>query len=249
MTWFAEIHTKNIENLLRLPRSLLVTYVFCKLLFCIGFGFLLSSHLQSLNWELYGWLFILLSFIITTLRVIKLLNPLLPGVCILWRFLLWFGIGSGTLLASYLPGINWKFYGWLLVVLSVIISIPSLHRILKRQVMVGKEIKKDIEFLIKHTLQPKWWKKAKVFLLLASLILIYFIFGIIKAIIWISVILVCATILHFTYRIKTDTYTKSWMDFKVKEIEGKQTYERIGLFYYSLVILIFLTATVVILLL
>ena len=132
MTWFIEMHTKNIENLLRLPRSLLVIYLLCKLLFGIGFGFLLVSYLHNLNWELYSWLFILLSFILTTLRVKKLLNPLLPGVCVLWRFLLWFGIGSGTLLAGYLPSINWKFFGWLLVVLSVIISIPSLHRILKR---------------------------------------------------------------------------------------------------------------------
>jgi hypothetical protein len=115
--------------------------------------------------------------------------------------------------------------------------------------MVSKEINKDIEFLKKHTLQPTWWKKVKVFLLIASLIVIYSIFGFIKAIIWISLIMVCAAILHFTYRIKTDTYTKSWMDFKVKEIDGKQTYERIGLFYYSLVMLIFLTATVVILVL
>ncbi|GEM_PF-2588722 len=132
MTRFAEIRTKNIQNLTKLPRSLLVTYIFCKLLFGIGFGFLLASYLQSLNWELYGWLLILLSFIITVLRVKKLLNPLLPGVCILWRFMLWFGIGSGALLVNYSPGIDWKFYGWLLVVSSVIISIPSLHRILKR---------------------------------------------------------------------------------------------------------------------
>ena len=115
--------------------------------------------------------------------------------------------------------------------------------------MIGKEIKKDIEFLKKHTLQPKWWKITKVFVLLGSLVLIYFIFGIIKTIIWISIIIVLATIVHFTYRIKTHTYTKSWMDFKVKEVEGRRTFERIGLFYYSLVVFIFLIATVVILLL
>ena len=115
--------------------------------------------------------------------------------------------------------------------------------------MIGKEIKKDIEFLKKHTLQPKWWKITKVFVLLGSLVLIYFIFGIIKTIIWISIILMLGTIVHFTYRIKTHTYTKSWMDFKVKEVEGKRTYGRIGFFYYSLIVFIFLIATVVILLL
>ena len=130
MGWFTRFRTKNIENLVKLPRPLLVTYIFCKVLFGIGFGFLLASYLQGLNWQLYGWLLIVLSVIITILR--KLLNPSLPGVCILWRFLLWFSIGLGTLLTSYLQGLNWQLYSWLLIVLSVIISIPSLRRILKR---------------------------------------------------------------------------------------------------------------------
>jgi hypothetical protein len=132
MGWFAKEHAKNIANLVKLPKPLLVAYIFCKVIFGIGFGFLLASYLQGLNWQLYGWLLIILSFIITILRRRKLLNPSLPGACILWRFLLWFCIGLGALLASYLWGINWQLFGWLLIVLSVIISIPSLRRILKR---------------------------------------------------------------------------------------------------------------------
>jgi hypothetical protein len=51
------------------------------------------------------------------------------------------------------------------------------------------------------------------------------------------------------YRIKTDRYTRSWMDFKVKEAEGKRVYERIEYFYYSLVIIIFLLPTITVVLL
>ncbi len=132
MSWFAKFHSKNIENFVKLSRPLLVTYIFCKVLFGIGFGFLLASYLQGFNWQLYGWLLILLSIIITILRMKKLLNPLLPRICILWRFLLLFCIGLGSLLASYLQGFNWQLYGWLLILLSAIISIPSLYRILKK---------------------------------------------------------------------------------------------------------------------
>jgi hypothetical protein len=114
--------------------------------------------------------------------------------------------------------------------------------------MIIKEIKNDINFLKKHTLQPAWWKVTKIFVLLGSLIIIFYIFGILKTIIWFSIVLILGAIIHFIYRIKTHTYTKSWMDFKVIEKEGKLTYGRIGFFYYTLVVIIFLIATITILL-
>ena len=114
--------------------------------------------------------------------------------------------------------------------------------------MVIKEIKKDINFIRKHTLQPAWWKITKIFVLLGSLIIVFNIFGLLKTIIWFSIVLILGLIIHFIYRIKTHTYTKSWMDFKVMEKEGKLTYGRIGFLYYTLVIIIFLIATMIILL-
>ena len=114
--------------------------------------------------------------------------------------------------------------------------------------MIIKEIKNDISFLKKHTLQPVWWKITKIFVLSGSLIIIYFIFGILKTIIWFSIVLIFAVIIHFIYTIKTNSYTKSWMDFKVIEKEGKLTYGRIGYFYYTLVVTMFLIATITILL-
>jgi len=114
--------------------------------------------------------------------------------------------------------------------------------------LIIKEIKKDINFLKKHTLQPAWWKIIKIFILLGSLTIIFFIFGILKTIIWFSIVLILGLIIHFIYRIKTHTYTKSWVDFKVKEREGKISYDRIGFLYYTLVVIMFLIATITILL-
>lgn len=115
--------------------------------------------------------------------------------------------------------------------------------------MIHKEIKTDIDFLKNHTLQPFWWKIAKVFILITGTITIWKIFGLLKTIIWFLIILVLASAVHLIYRVKTNTYTKSWMDFRVKEIDDKLTYERIGMLYYSLVILIFFIATITIVLL
>jgi len=114
--------------------------------------------------------------------------------------------------------------------------------------MITEEIKRDMNFIKKHTLQPAWWKITKIFLLLGSIIIIFYIFGLAKTMIWVSIFLILTLIVHFTYRIKTHTYTKSWMDFKVTEKEGKLTYGRIGFFYYTLVAIIFLIATISILL-
>jgi len=114
--------------------------------------------------------------------------------------------------------------------------------------MIIKEIKKDIDFVKKHTLQPAWWKITKVFVLLGSLLIIFYIFGLFKTILWFSIVLILGVINHFIYRIKTHSYTKSWMDFKVMEKEGKLTYGRIGVLYYTIVIVIFLIATIIILL-
>jgi len=114
--------------------------------------------------------------------------------------------------------------------------------------VIIKEIKKDINFIKKHALQPAWWKITKIFVLLGSLIIIFYIFGLLKTIIWFSIVLALGLMVHLIYRIKTHIYTKSWMDFKVIEKEGKLTYGRIGFLYYTLVIIIFSIATIIILL-
>jgi hypothetical protein len=114
--------------------------------------------------------------------------------------------------------------------------------------MITEEIKYDIKFIKNHTLQPRWWKITKIFLLCGMIAGVYFIFGIVKAIIWLSTVIILSSIVHIIYRIKTNAFTRTWMDFKIKELNGKQVYGRIGLLYYSLVVVILTSATLIVLL-
>ena len=112
--------------------------------------------------------------------------------------------------------------------------------------MIIKEINYDKKFIKNHTLQPRWWKIVKIFLLCGMIVAVYFIFGTLKTFIWLSTVIILSLIVHIIYRIKTNAFTKTWMDFKVKELNGKLVYGRIGWLYYSLVIVIFTSATLII---
>ncbi len=98
------------------------------------------------------------------------------------------------------------------------------------------EIKYDLHFIQSHTLQPKWFKIAKVFLLLGFLGGYYFLFGLSKTIIFILSFIFLSTVVHFIYRIKTRRWKQSWLDFVVTEENGETKYKRIGKFYYSAII-------------
>ena len=98
------------------------------------------------------------------------------------------------------------------------------------------EIKYDLSYLKSHTLQPKWFKILKVFILIGVLVGYYFLFGITSTILFFVAFFFLMLVVHFTYRIKTNKYTTSWLDFVVIE-EGKELKtKRIGKYYYSAVI-------------
>ena len=99
-----------------------------------------------------------------------------------------------------------------------------------------KEIKHDFDFIKSHTLQPKWFKLLKVFLLLGFLGGYYYLFGLAKTLIFIISFTFLSAILHFVYRAKTKRWTHSWLDFVVFEEDGEMKYKRIGKFYYSAII-------------
>ena len=79
--------------------------------------------------------------------------------------------------------------------------------------MITDDIKKDIHFLKGHTLQPEWLKILKIFVLAGYIAMIYLVFGLLKTIIWVSIFILLGLIIHFTYKINTQGYTRSWMDF------------------------------------
>ncbi len=59
------------------------------------------------------------------------LPPRLMAMHVLSKFV--FGVGLGILLVSFLPCCNWQLVGWLIIVISIIIAIPSVMIILKRK--------------------------------------------------------------------------------------------------------------------
>ena len=99
-----------------------------------------------------------------------------------------------------------------------------------------KEIKDDASFIKSHTLQPQWYKILKVFLILGFLGAHLFLYGSRKTLIFSGLFFSLSLVVHLLYRIKTEKFTTSWLDFNVTEINGQLEYERIGIYYYSFII-------------
>jgi len=99
-----------------------------------------------------------------------------------------------------------------------------------------KEVKDDVDFVKSHTLQPKWYKFGKIFILLGVLAGYYALFGWRKTVIFLGVFLSLSLLLHMLYRVKTRKFTRSWLDFIVVEENGVPRAQRIGAFYYGAII-------------
>jgi Ca2+-dependent lipid-binding protein len=99
------------------------------------------------------------------------------------------------------------------------------------------EIAYDVEYIKGHELQPQWFKIAKIFILLGAIGGYSYLFGWSRTIVFVLIFLLLSTVVHYTYRIKTERYTKSWLDFRVREENGKLITEKIGKYYYSAIIL------------
>ena len=98
------------------------------------------------------------------------------------------------------------------------------------------EITYDLQFLGSHTLQPKWFKVLKIFILLGFLAGYYFLFGGRAMLIFLAAFLFLMLVVHFVYRNQTRKYTVSWMDFVVATGDEDKP-PRIGKYYYPLIIL------------
>ena len=97
---------------------------------------------------------------------------------------------------------------------------------------VKNEIKDDLNFIKSHTLQPQWYKVFKVFMILGFLVGYFYLFGILKTILFFAVFILLSSVVHMIYRVNTDKWTRSWLDFVVTEEDGEIKAERIGKFYY-----------------
>ena len=96
-----------------------------------------------------------------------------------------------------------------------------------------KEIKDDANFIKSHTLQPKWYKIFKIFMILGFLVGHLFLFGRLKTIVFSGVFFSLSLLVHMLYRVKTDKWQRSWLDFVVVEENGELRPQRISKYYYQ----------------
>jgi hypothetical protein len=99
------------------------------------------------------------------------------------------------------------------------------------------EIRDDAQFVKGHSLQPEWFKVAKIFILLGFLVGYALLFGWRKMLIFLVCFLFLMFLVHMAYRIQTHQYTQSWLDFVVVEQDGRRTYQRIGKYYYAAILM------------
>ncbi|MEW6093184.1 MAG: hypothetical protein AB1531_04375, partial [Chloroflexota bacterium] len=90
-----------------------------------------------------------------------------------------------------------------------------------------------------------WFKVVKIFILLGFLGGYFWLFGLIKAAIFLGTFLLLMLVVHFTYRIKTKKYTQSWLDFTVPKDADAGSPKRIGKFYYPAILINAIIALVV----
>lgn len=99
-----------------------------------------------------------------------------------------------------------------------------------------QEIKDDIAFVTSQTLQPKWYKFLKVFILAGIVAGYSYFFGWTKSIVFFAVFLFLSLLVHLLYRSMTNKWTRSWLDFVVVMENNEAKPKKIGVYYYLSII-------------
>ena len=100
-----------------------------------------------------------------------------------------------------------------------------------------EEIKLDVNFVKSHSLQPKWYKALKVVILVGFLVGYGYLCGLARTAVFCASFLSLSFLVHLIYRAKTQRWQHSWLDFVVREENGKRVAQSIGKFYYAAVVL------------
>jgi hypothetical protein len=93
----------------------------------------------------------------------------------------------------------------------------------------------DLRFVRGHRLQPGWYKAAKILILGAAVVAYLLVFGPIKTAVFAVLFLALMLVVHLVYRAGTDRFTRTWLDFRVREENGRMVPVSIGKVYYSAV--------------
>jgi len=99
-----------------------------------------------------------------------------------------------------------------------------------------EEIKTDVSFIQSHSLQPKWYKVLKVFILVGFLAGYGYVFGPAKTPVFFAVFISLSLLVHLLYRAKTNKWKQSWLDFVVVKEDDEMRAKSIGKFYYSAIV-------------
>ncbi|MFX0126451.1 MAG: hypothetical protein ACFFAE_22730 [Candidatus Hodarchaeota archaeon] len=83
-------------------------------------------------------------------------------------------------------------------------------------------IKKEISVISDLKTQELWFKIIKLIAMLGTFLSFALFFDITAAIIWFIFIFICGNIVHFTYRWKTNAWTKSWGKWTILSDEERQ---------------------------
>ena len=100
-----------------------------------------------------------------------------------------------------------------------------------------EEIKYDLNFIKSHSLQPRWYKFSKIFILLGFLAGYWYLFGYLRTAVFFGIFICLSFFVHLTYRLKTDKFKRSWLDFVVVQEGNEIIAKSIGKFYYMAVTL------------
>jgi uncharacterized membrane protein len=99
-----------------------------------------------------------------------------------------------------------------------------------------EEIKYDLGFIKSHSLQPNWYKFLKIFILAGFLVGYWYLFGLVKTMVFFAIFIFLSLLVHLLYRAKTNKWKRSWLDFVVVEEDNKTKAKSIGKFYYAAII-------------
>ena len=116
------------------------------------------------------------------------------------------------------------------------LSEYAQHQAMNMSKLVN-ELREDINFVKSNSLQPKWYKILKVFILLGFLAGYFYLFGFKTTLLFAAIFFFFCAIVHFTYRVRTKKWKQSWLDFIVVEENHEIKAIRIGKFYYSAIVL------------
>jgi hypothetical protein len=98
-------------------------------------------------------------------------------------------------------------------------------------------IGEDFRFVRSHSLQPKWYKALKAFILLGFLLGYWILFGLKRTAVFLAAFILLSLALHMLYRTGTHAWKRSWLDFVVAEQDGEIMPRRIGISYYLAIVL------------